>query len=394
MRFFYIGSFRLPNGDAAAARVLNVARTLRLAGHQVSFISWGGIEQKENTDSGEVCTVDGFQYVVTNEIDVKGGFVEKAKARLIRGERTKEILRERIGQYDAIISYNGSIISWLVCFCRKHQIFLVSDLTEWYSNGELKLLDIPGYIWNMCVTQRKVLNKITISSYLADYYKTSHNLVIPATCDATENKWYSGKEKAIKVAGDFDGITLIYAGTPARKDAVHHAINAVQRLINEGHSIHFLILGAQRDSYVHKFGDLLTNKQLSDRIQFLGRVSQDDVPSYYSLADFMVLLRESNRKSNAGFPTKFAESMISGTPVIANLTSDLGDYLEDGKTGFIVADPSEDALLYVLKEKVLTLNCNQISDMKQYVRDVAQSLDYHTYHEPLASFVESLKKDS
>lgn len=391
MRFLYIGSFRLPNGDAAAARVLNVARALRLAGHEVSFISWGGIEQWEDTDGEKVCMVDGFPYVVTNEIDFKGGIVEKAKAWLSQGGRTKRILRERLGQYDAVISYNGSIISWLVGFCKKYKIVLVSDLTEWYSYSELKLLDIPGYMWNMCVTQKKVPNKIAISNYLADYYKASHNIVIPATCDATEGKWHVGKEKAIKVAGTFDGITLIYAGNPARKDAVHHAINAVQRLIDEGCPIRFLLLGTQRETYLKNYSDLLSNKVLSEKIQFLGRIPQDDVPSYYSLADFMVLLREPNRKSNAGFPTKFAESMTSGTPVIANLTSDLGCYLKDGETGFVVGESSEVAIYQVIRDKVLPLERKQIDIMKQKVAEVAKRLDYNAFKEPLALFVEHLK---
>lgn len=387
MRFLYLGSFRLPNGDAAAARVLNVARALRLAGHEVSFVSWGGNEQWEDTGTGKECEVDGFPYVVTNEIDFKGGIVEKAKAWLTQGEKTKQILRERLGQYDAVISYNGSIISWLVGFCRKHKIILVSDLTEWYSYSELKLLDIPGYIWNMCVTQKKVDHKITISSYLADYYKTSHNIVIPATCDAAEEKWHVGKEKAIKVAGTFDGITLIYAGNPARKDAVHHAINAVQRLIDEGCPIRFLLLGTQRETYLKNNSDLLSKKVLSEKIQFMGRISQDDVPSYYSIADFMVLLRKSNRKSNAGFPTKFAESMTSGTPVIANLTSDLGRYLMDGETGFVVSEPSEKAIYQVLLEKVMPLDRIQIERMKRKVVAVAKGLDYHAYEKALASFM-------
>lgn len=390
MRFLYIGSFRLPNIDAAAARVLNVARALRLAGHEVSFISWGGIEQWKTTNTGKECLVDGFPYVVTNEIDFKGGFVGKIKAWLVQGSKTKELLREHLGQYDAVISYNGSIIKWLVGFCRKHKIILISDLTEWYSYSELKMLDVPGYIWNMYVTQRKVQNKFTISGYLADFYKTSHNIVIPATCDSMEEKWHSGKEAAIQVAGSFDGITLIYAGNPARKDAVHHVINAVQRLIDEKHTIRFLILGAQRDTYIRNYSDLLAKKQLSDNIQFLGRVLQEEVPSFYCLADFMVLLREPNRKSNAGFPTKFAESLTSGTPVIANLTSDLGNYLEDGKTGFVVAEPSEKAMYQVLKERVMSLDRKQIEAMKQSVKNVSKKLDYHAYVEPLTLFVEQL----
>lgn len=391
MRFIYIGSFRLPNGDAAAARVLNVARALRLAGHEVRFISWGGVGKWNEADAEEECYVDGFPYVVTNEIDFTGGVYKKAISWVLQGRRTKRLLRKRLGEYDAIVSYNCSIINWLVRFCKKNMIKLVSDLTEWYSLSELKVLDMLGYTWNMCIVQKRVPNKITISSYLAEYYKASHNIVFPAACDASEAKWHFGKEKAIKVAGSSDVITLIYAGTPARKDAIHYAINAVQRLINEGYGVRFLILGVQRDEYIQNYSDLLTNIQLSDKIQFLGRVSQDEVPSYYSIADFMVLLREPNKKSNAGFPTKFAESMTSGTPVIANLTSDLGEYLKDGDTGFVVNRPCEEDMYQVLRDKVLPLERVQIATMKQNVAKASKRLDYHAFEESVTSFVAHLR---
>ena len=61
-------------------------------------------------------------------------------------------------------------------------------------------------------------------------------------------------------------------------------------------------------------------------------------------ADFSLLIRESLRFANAGFPTKFVESMSVGTPVIANKTSDLATYLIDGVTGFLVAEPTLDFL--------------------------------------------------
>ena len=142
---------------------------------------------------------------------------------------------------------------------------------------------------------------------------------------------------------------------------------------------------------MERYGDLLHKKRLCDWIQFIGRVSQNEVPHYYTLADFMVLLREPTRKSNAGFPTKFSESFTSGTPVITNLTSDLGLYLKDGKTGFIVDNPSEDVIYQILKEKVLHLNKEDIEILKRNVRETAKQLDYHAFVEPLRIFMNELK---
>ena len=391
MNVIYLGSFRLPNFDAAAARVLNIARALRLAGHKVNFISWGG----ENCDC-DLCPdgqyrIDDFEYIVTNELDPKGSIIKKLRCKLTRGNRTKNILSKRLGSYDAIITYNCSLSRWLISFTKKHHIKLVNDITEWYEYNELKASDWLTYAWNMHCTQKNVPNKIVISSYLDRIYNMTHNIVVPATCDVSEPKWSRGMDNVFGEIGYFDGVTLIYAGNPARKDAVHYVINAVNTLANEGAKVRFLIIGVTKEQYLERYMNLLKGKKLNDSIKFLGRVSQDDVPSYYALADFMVLLREPTRKSNAGFPTKFSESFTSGTPVIANLTSDLGLYLKDGETGFVVDNPSEEAIYRTLKEKVLHLNKEDIESLKRNVRETAKQLDYHAFVEPLRFFMNDLR---
>lgn len=391
MRIIYLGSFRLPNGDAAAARVLNVARTLRLAGHEISFISWGGLEGDETRSEDGVCKVDGFPFVVTGEIDYTGGLLNKAKTWLQQGNRTKFLLRKQLGQYDAIISYNCSIIGWLVSFCKKNNIKLISDLTEWYSFSELKPISIPKYLWDMTVVQRSVLNKIVISSYLDNYYYESHNIVVPATCDAAEDKWHNNLGYAEAFISPFEGITLIYAGTPAKKDLVHNVVNAVQKLAVEGYPLRFVILGITRDQYLANYSNLLYTCNLHKNIIFLGRVTQDVIPSFYHASDFMIFLRERNRKSNAGFPTKFAESFTSGTPVIANLTSDLGMYLMDTKTGFVVNEPTVESVYNVLKNKVISMDRDNINDLKKRTKAVAVRLDYHSYKTQLKDFINNLK---
>lgn len=392
MKVCYLGKFRLPNGDAAAARVLNVARALREAGHDVSFISWGGVQRDEDCCDDGLWRVDGFSYMVTNELPQSNlSAIERLCGKIRRGKLTKRLLCDWAEPIDVIISYNNSLCRWLLPFCKRRGIKLISDITEWYDCNELKPTDWLGYAYDMHIIQHKVKNKIVISSYLDNYYSTTHNIVVPATCDVSENKWVQCESRVSREEGNYEGITLIYAGNPARKDAIHYAINAVHRLIKEGSRVRLLLLGINRENYLKNFSDLLTTIHLSEQIQFLGKVTQDNVPSYYAQADFMILLREQTRKSNAGFPTKFSESFTSGTPVIANMTSDLGLYLKDGETGFVVTAPNETAVYTALKEKILRLNREEINTMKQNVRIVAKQLDYHAFVEPLRKFMDELK---
>jgi len=392
MNIIYLGSFRLPNLDAAAPRVLNVAKALRESGHTVSFISWGGIYRESDLCQDGKYRVDGFEYIITNELDATG-FIAKVKSKLTRGNKTKALLRQRVTETDAIITYNGKLSSWLLSFTLKHHIKLINDITEWFLYSELKITDCLPYACDMYIIQKKIKNKIVISDYLNRFYTDTHNIVIPATVDLTEMKWHDQKNISIvqRQLGSFDGITLIYAGDPSRKDLLHYAINVVQRLNDEKKHIRFIIVGTTREQYLAQNGDLLHNPDLHKNICFVGRVAQEMIPAYYAISDYMVLLRKPNRKSNAGFPTKFSESIAAGTPVIANITSDLGRYLKDGVTGFVVENPSEEALYDTLTQKVLVTDKAKGEIIRNNVNNLSASLDYHTYIEPLGDFMRELK---
>lgn len=105
----------------------------------------------------------------------------------------------------------------------------------------------------------------------------------------------------------------------------------------------------------------------------------------------MVLLREPSRKNMAGFPTKFAEAFSASVPVIANETSDLGKYISDGSTGFIVNTPTIEDLKNILVSKVLSMSQEEIKRMKQKVQLVQSKFDYRSYMNQINYFLNNLK---
>ena len=392
MRIVYCGCFRLPNFDAAAPRVLNNAKAFRKMGHEVKFISWGGKYREEDLCEDGMYRVDGLEYVITHELDATGGFFNKLKAKLKRGQKTLMLLEQIIEKPDLIIMYNADC-SWtrkMQKFCNQYKIKLANDITEWYDNKELQLADIiPNYI-NMTSTQRLIKNKIVISSFLNSYYSESNNIIIPPLCDPEEPKWSATVEDdRVK---PFDGITLIYAGNPAKKDCIHSVINAVNTLANEGKAIRFLILGTTRGAYMKQYAQLLLSTSLHENVKFLGRVSQDLIPAYYKKADFMVLLREPNRKSMAGFPTKFAESMTAGVPVITNATSDLTKYVINGKTGFLVEGYDYESILFTLRSSLFTIRKEDVKKMKKNcVHSANLTFDWHHRVTDFDHFLQNLR---
>lgn len=390
MKILYLGCFRLPNYDAAAPRVLNNARAMQLCGHDVSFISWGGKYNEDHLDEDGKYRIDGMEYIITDELDPKGSLISMMMQMLHRGDKTVAILESMKIKPDLLVMYNADY-GWtkrMLRFCKRQNIKLANDITEWYDHNELHFWDILPYRYNMTRLQRKVKNKICISSYLDKYYSESNNLLLPPLCDHTEAKWSTTiDDDRIK---SFDGITLIYAGNPAKKDCVHTVINVVNRMAHEGKPIRFMILGTTRESYLERYADVLESKDIHENILFLGRVSQDLIPAYYKKADFMVLLREATRKNMAGFPTKFAESMSAGVPVIANATSDLGSYIIDGTTGFIVEDEKAASLEKTLTS-VIALSRQQIEHIGQSTKSCNDAFNYACRKAEMSMFLDKLK---
>ena len=391
MNIIYIGAFRLPYYDAAAARVLNNARIFQLCNNVVSFISWGGkYDKKHLCDDGKY-RIDSMEYIVTEELDPQGTLFKKAILLLNRGKKSIAILKKMECKPDVIILYNAHH-SWtkrMIEFCNIHHIKLVNDITEWYDNHDLHFWDIFSYHINMTKTQHLIKNKIVISSYLNKYYKESNNLQLPPLCDGHEKKWNAiVQDDCIK---PFNGITLIYAGNPAKKDCVHTVINAVNTLANENLHIRFLILGITKDNYIKNYRKVLMSDILHENIIFLGRVSQELIPAYYKKADFMVLLRKPSRKNMAGFPTKCAEAITAGVPVITNATSDLEQYIRNGKNGFIVPGYEYHDILSLLRDTILSLPPETICKLKIQTKGMRDVFDYRTHVKKVEYFLNNLQ---
>ena len=66
MKILYLGCFRLPNFDAAAPRVLNNARAMKLCGHEETYISSGRKYNEDHLCEDIKYRIDGMEYVITN----------------------------------------------------------------------------------------------------------------------------------------------------------------------------------------------------------------------------------------------------------------------------------------------------------------------------------------
>lgn len=387
----YTGPFRFPIGDAAAARVLNNGKLFRLLGYKVVFVSWGGCYREEDRDVSGNYFYDGFQYVVTKDIDVKRGIVKRILYFLLAGKNALTYIKGIISNADIIIAYNSPLYTTniLLNLCEKNKIPLISDLTEWYSPNELPGGKFAPPAWlneyNMSILQKKVKNKIVISSFLNEYYSASNNIILPPLIDKDEPKWKSFNS----VLPEYDGIRILYAGNPSKKDLLETILNAVLECVRSGLKLQFVMVGVSENNTLgynnHKDFALFP-----DNIIFCGNVPQTKVPSYFKVSDFSIIIRKPNRKNSAGFPTKLVESMMAGCPVITNSTSDIPKYIIHGKNGLLVAKWSSNEVKKTLKF-ITTINRSNLIQMKYMAMECAlKHFNYSCHVEKASDFVKNI----
>lgn len=390
MRFLYIGLFRFPKGDAAAARVLNNVRILKSLGHDVRVLSFGG-EKNDNWQE-----YDGIPYLVTTDMDTHS-WKERFDRYTRPYPKCRKIVKQLVNDFDVLICYDltFSFSKWVIPFCKRFNKKLVVDVTEWYSAQEM-----PGGRWApiywmseyyMKHTLKAIPNRILISSYLANYYSSlGNNILLPPLVDIRDAKWTPIAFDYPESVQKHDGIRVLYSGIPDNKDLLARLIQATLLVLKDSKKIQIMVAGVNEKQglgFFEKESDYYKNK---DHFVFLGRIPQDAVPAYYHIADFSAIIREPTRKNMAGFPTKMAESMAAGCPVIVSEFSDIVRYVKDGDNGMILSDFSVETISEGLK-KIMSLSSESIMEMKQQAKKCGEKhFDYRNYSAQFKDFITRL----
>lgn len=382
MNILIVTSAKFPEGDAEAVRLHIMGSLFKSIGHNVTYAGMGFSDYLDRLQ------FDGFEYVslrkkANNKCD-KIYYYFNYKSRL-----KKYILSYlRLYKIDIILFADLSPmnINMLKRLCKTNGIKLITDSVEWYSPEQFKYGALsPAMILKNIenkYTVDKSIKVITISKYLNKHFinKGCNCLRIPVILDVKNISC----EKII----DIQKLTIIYAGSPGKKDYVDKMLRGILLLNeNEISKLRFELAGVS----LNDIKNLFTSDELSKLnkcVIFLGRIERKEVLEKLSKADFTVLLRSPyQRYAKAGFPTKVVESLSTATPVILNLTSDLGDYINDMEEGLIVDDCSAIAFCKALK-RGLELDIEKREHMRRSARICAENyFDYRLYTDKIRSFI-------
>jgi glycosyltransferase involved in cell wall biosynthesis len=367
----YVGGFELPDMNAAAHRVMSNAKLFRKLGYSVVFIGTSK-DPKLNKDILSTKQVaNGFTYFQAP--------YPKSKKEWFKHLYSIDEFLFVIKKYrniKAVICYNYQALAFerIRKYCVKNNIKVISDCTEWYGKSEgnivFRLIKYLDTTLRMKVINKKVDSLIVVSKYLRKYYGNKDAVVIPTLVERKNenNSNYHTVNETTK---------LIYAGIPFRlgktlkerhlaKDRLDIAIKLLYSSYQKGLKFKFEIYGITKEEYVEVLPeDKFMIDKMENQISFYGRCSNIEVQKNISKADFSVLIRDDNKTTKAGFPTKFAESLSLGVPVITTKTSDLETYLFEEKNGFFLdvgRNDFDEEKFY----NIISLSYNKKREMKEY----------------------------
>lgn len=389
LRVAYVGSFAFPADDARAQRVSGVALALQHIGCDV-LIGAGGSDgtTKQCFDVQKLP----FSITALNEYPQS---IERL-AKLIRiftwGGNTLSWLSNLVPQPNAVLLYGGgtAYIRKILPWCKEKRVPLLVDVVEWYQPSHVPGGWLGPFHWDHELALRfyypQASGIVAISRYLEHYFNNRgcRTLRMPPTLDV--------KNTSARLTVEKGPITLAYAGFPGKKDLVGNVISALLQIDPEGKRMRFIIAGPNQETIL-RLPQLAAFKSsgLPSCIKAVGLLSHQQVVQLVRDSDFVPLLRPPLRYAQAGFPTKIPESLALGTPVICNLTSDLGDYIHNDTEGIICQDYSVAACAAAL-ERVLSLTIEQRVEMRKAARAQAeQSFDYRLYAGVLANFLKEVQ---
>lgn len=340
----YTGNFSIEIMNAAGKRVFANALIMKELGYHMVMV---GVDLSD-TENKDICSTksekDGIEiYHYPSEL-----FNSHRSNYILFYKQFEKLLSKKEWEVKVIIGYNSPstapFIGKVQRYCKKNGIKHVMDVADWLIVDSDKPIYRAIRQFDITLKNAYYGNRsdgiIAISSWLEKYYKkrVKNTIVIPPL--AIEKK-VSGEERT--------AITqIVYAGIPFRKGAVMKNPSAMKDRLDivcelllhakrDGCSFAFHVYGFSKEDIVFSVPSLadIINK-LGNNIIFHGMTPMEEVQQAVCDADYTILIREKNRMTMAGFPTKVSESISCGTPVITTDTSDIKEYLHEGEEVFFI----------------------------------------------------------
>jgi len=264
------------------------------------------------------------------------------------------------------------------------------SLIKLFSNFQSKIIyDVHGDV----IAETKLLKKHLID--IPTYYKILQAIIMEhfarrncdffITCSKPLKNLYMSKGiETKKIVVIYNGIDIeffkplnlkkhennfvvTYAGGFQRYQGIELLINAAEKI--EDRTILFQIIGFREET---KFLKNQIKERLNNRVKLIDAVSREELLQYLNISDILVIPREEHKALEMAFPTKFAEFISTGNPVLLTDVAEVAQLVKKYHCGY-VCEPSYESLAESIL-KMRNLNSEKLAFMGKNGNKLAKDL--------------------
>ena len=148
-----------------------------------------------------------------------------------------------------------------------------------------------------------------------------------------------------------NGIIILYQGIIVKGRGIDTYFKTVQKMEN----LYLILLGS--GEHLEFYKHLSDEFNISDRVIFVGKISQDEILNYTAGAFAGLSLIDNISINNYyALPNKLFEYVMSGLPVIVNDLPQMKKVVEDYEIGEVINHVNKDELISVLKNWIENKN--------------------------------------
>lgn len=169
------------------------------------------------------------------------------------------------------------------------------------------------------------------------------------------------------------------------KDGISDLLYAFSILLNKKHELSLKLIGSAPRDTLLKLRGKAEKLGISNSVEFTGVLPRDELAIALNESLVLVLARPANKQAEGGMPSKVAEYLATGLPVLVTDVGEIGEYMTNNENIFMTAPNSPEKFASKLDEILKDYPNSQAVGKKGQI--LVENFNYSSQGKKLFSFL-------